>query len=393
MSVERRVNPSGKTVWRVRWREGGRAHSRVFPTLYEAEGFQVDNRRRMRQGVHGPVDASDETLKSWLEEWWSLKSSSWASTTKRNRGIVIDLWILPSLGTKRLKDLGTFEIESWHGAIQARGRKDLGSGALLTASPQTANKALEILSTALSHAVKARRLPSNPCRDVTRASVQRSLRRAMPLGDVERIRCELPTERDRIVWTLMAYAGLRPEEALALTWADVEPDCIFVERAYVEGELKGTKTAQGRAVNLLAPLAEEISAFRETSDTKGLVCPAPQGGYLDLRNWRSRIFRPAWQRAGLEQARPYDGRHVFASLLIHAGESSIYVASQMGHRSPTTTNDHYAHEFARRDLRMPRDPSDAIRLAREEARQAASGEGGVSITCPSQQQPNLRLVA
>ncbi|MBM3664307.1 MAG: hypothetical protein FJW92_00700 [Actinobacteria bacterium] len=169
-------------------------------------------------------------------------------------------------------------------------------------------------------------------------------------------------------------------------------DCIFVERAYVEGKLNGTKTAQGRAVNLLVPRAEELWAFRKGSDTTGLVCPAPQGGYLDLRNWRSRVFRPAWRRAGVEQARPYDGRHVFASLLIHSGESSIYVASQM-HRSPTTTNDHYAHEFARRDLRMPRDRSEAIRLARNEALQAASVEGDVSITCPSPDQPNLRLVA
>lgn len=64
MSVERRVNPSGKAVWRVRWREGGRAHSRVFPSQHEAEAFQVDNRRRMRQGVHGPVEASGETLES-----------------------------------------------------------------------------------------------------------------------------------------------------------------------------------------------------------------------------------------------------------------------------------------------------------------------------------------
>jgi len=153
-------------------------------------------------------------------------------------------------------------------------------------------------------------------------------------------------------------------------------DCIFVERAYVEGKLNGTKTAQGRAVNLLVPRAEELWAFRKGSDTTGLVCPAPQGGYLDLRNWRSRVFRPAWRRAGVEQARPYDGRHVFASLLIRSGEPSIY-----------------AHEFARRDLRMPRDRSGAIRLARNEAPQAASVEGDVSMTCPSPEQPNLRLVA
>ena len=45
------------------------------------------------------------------------------------------------------------------------------------------------------------------------------------------------------------------------------------------------------------------------------------------------------------RATPYDGRHTFASLLIHEGRALPYVTAAMGHASPTTTLPHYAHVF------------------------------------------------
>ena len=40
-----------------------------------------------------------------------------------------------------------------------------------------------------------------------------------------------------------------------------------------------------------------------------------------------------------------DGRHTYASLLIHEGRSLPYVTAALGHASPTTTLNHYAHVF------------------------------------------------
>ena len=122
------------------------------------------------------------------------------------------------------------------------------------------------------------------------------------------------------------------------------------------------------------------------------MCPTPPGGHLEPRNWRSRAFARARKQAAfveddIKPARPYDSRHVFASLLIHAGESASYVAGHMGHLSPTTTNDHYAHEFARRALNLPRDPTEAIRAVRQIVLNKALPAGFVLITCPSGPQP------
>ena len=50
----------------------------------------------------------------------------------------------------------------------------------------------------------------------------------------------------------------------------------------------------------------------------------------DLRNWRRRVFKPAATAAGLPDARPYDLRHSFVSLLIAEGTHVIEVASKPG---------------------------------------------------------------
>ena len=60
------------------------------------------------------------------------------------------------------------------------------------------------------------------------------------------------------------------------------------------------------------------------------------------RNWRSRAFKPAAEKAGLKGIRPYDLRHSFCSLLIKEGQSVVEVAAQAGH-APSMTLDIYGH--------------------------------------------------
>lgn len=59
---------------------------------------------------------------------------------------------------------------------------------------------------------------------------------------VERLRRELPTDLDKALVSVLAYAGLRPGEALALTCGHVRERTILVEQSVSYGELKSTKT-------------------------------------------------------------------------------------------------------------------------------------------------------
>ena len=158
----------------------------------------------------------------------------------------------------------------------------------------------------------------------------------------------------------LCYAGLRPGEALALRWEDVRGGLLIVDRSYSYGELKDTKTHQRRTVDLVAPLADDLELFRPARpEPEALVVTNRSAGYVDLHNWRQRVWKEAFPASS-----PYDGRHTYASLLIHEGRSLPYVTAALGHSSAKTTLDHYAHVYAEARLQTAVKMADAIAEAR-----------------------------
>jgi integrase len=119
-----------------------------------------------------------------------------------------------------------------------------------------------------------------------RRPARRRTRAVRPLAPsaVERLRAHLLAERDLRSATLvsvLAYAGLRPGEALGLTWDHVRERTILVERSVSLGEVKETKTGRLRSVRLLAPLASDLTEWRLASGRPtddALVFPAAAGG-------------------------------------------------------------------------------------------------------------------
>jgi hypothetical protein len=105
------------------------------------------------------------------------------------------------------------------------------------------------------------------------------------------------------------------------------------------------------------------------------VFPAHDGhswSHDDWGNWRNRVYRPTAKRVGLEQARPYDLRHSFCSLLIHEGATVVEIARQLGH-SPTMTLNTYGHVLD--------ELQGTERLSAEEQIRRARAEH-VSVLCP-----------
>jgi integrase len=192
---------------------------------------------------------------------------------------------------------------------------------------------------------------------------------------------------------VLAYAGLRPQEALALPWHNVRDRTVLIDRAQSDEGPKSTKTGRTRSVRLLAPLAIDLAAWRLASKRSGadeLVFPTTTGGLWrdhDWRNWRRRVFDPLAAEVGAPGMRPYDLRHAFCSLLIAEGLSVVEVARQAGH-APTMTLDTYAHVMADHDGADRRTAEASIRAAREAE---VSGKCPPEAPTPSQpgQKPSI----
>jgi len=250
VSIQRATNRDGSTRYVVRWREEGRQRGRRFDRLADARAFEAEKRREQQLGAHAPKEPSAETLKEWLAHWFAIDGVRWEKNTRLDRAWVVDKWIAPYLGDVRLRDLGRARIIEWRAAMLADG-----------ASPYRTNKALGTLSAALGSAVDNERLPANPCVGIKRMPHQRSRPRALSSIQVELIRAELPLWRDRTLVSLMAYAGLRPEEALALRWRDVREHTLSIEATYTAGELKPrTKTRRARSVPIIESLRADLDA-------------------------------------------------------------------------------------------------------------------------------------
>ena len=160
---------------------------------------------------------------------------------------------------------------------------------------------------------------------------------------------------------------------------------LIVDRSVSDGVIRQTKTNRRRTVEVVEPLAEDLDLHRpKVADPDALLCPGERGQVVDLDNWRRRVWVPACQQARVEAA-PYDGRHTFASLLIHEGRSLPYVTAAMGHTTATTTLNHYAHSFDEARLGTAVPMVDAITAARAELERS-----GVWPECVSRPVRTLR---
>ena len=215
---------------------------------------------------------------------------------------------------------------------------------------ETTRRTLVMLQGMLERAVEWGRIPRNPARYVRkpRQGRRRAVEAWSPLA-VEKLRkCLLDQgqRRDATLVALLAYAGLRPEEALALRWGDVRERTIVVDKAVALGEEKATKSRRMRSVRLLPPLAADLAEWRLASGRppdSSLVFRTREGSVwseFDWRNWRRRRFRTTATAVGLA-GRPYDLRHSFASLLFAEQTNPAEVAEQLGH-SPQVL-DTYLH--------------------------------------------------
>jgi len=162
-------------------------------------------------------------------------------------------------------------------------------------------------------------------------------------------------DRLHALWAVMLGVGLRPGEAMGLTWPCVDlgsdPGVLHVRhylRRGSEGVFLGAPktTYSARSLDMPAFVSNALRAHSEGSETR------PEGPWRDLvfatgagtphghRNLR-RALRGLCEQAGLPVLTLYDLRRTAGSLLVDAGVHLECVADLLGHASVATTRRHY----------------------------------------------------
>jgi integrase len=299
--------------------------------------------------------------------WWSDHvEPNLAKSTTLSYAYVLDGHLMPLLGDVPIREIDPARVIQLQRELRAR-----EVGAAMT------HRVMMVLSGVMRHAVVRGRIDRNPVTPVKVAQPrrQRAIRPLAP-ATVEQLRRVFLDRADLWSATLisvMAYAGLRPGEALALQWDHINQRTILVEQSTTRDSPEApTKTHRIRTVRLLAPLAADLAEWRSQHSSSSPLAVFARAGAAPptttgYRNWRRRRFDAACDEAGIGRIRPYDLRHSFASLLIQAGYSPVELAAELGH-SPTLTLNTYAHVFSEFTRGKRIDPVREIHAARRPAR-------------------------
>jgi len=176
---------------------------------------------------------------------------------------VWDEWIGPRLGATLIKDISPAELARFRADIERDG-----------ARPPTVLRVLAVLGSAMTEAVRQGQIVRSPPRAVSRPRQRRHRAVRPPTPErVKIIRAALDSDVDQALVTLLAYVGLRPQEALAAVWGDITGGKLVMDAA---------KTGRTRVVPLLLIVRTELAALQLRQGRPGPAAPiiaTPAGTY------------------------------------------------------------------------------------------------------------------
>jgi integrase len=260
--------------------------------------------------------------------------------------------IIPSLGRRKLKDLGTPDVRRFY-----RKKRDEG----------LSNRSLEYIHTTLRKALEDARndgiITRKPTDGVRPHKTPQGAAKESEALDPIQVRALLSAasgERWEALYVVVLHTGLRRGEALGLLWEDVhlEEGTLSVRRSLdVDGTLKSPKNAASRRTLKLAPRAlaalkahkvhqnEERLRGGEVWEDHNLVFPNTIGRPMNAGNFYRRDFQPLLERAGLasEGFTFHSLRHTFATTLAAKGVHPSTAQKMLGHSDIRMTLAIYTH--------------------------------------------------
>ncbi len=292
------------------------------------------------------IEPARMSLDEYLDHWLTTSVKPRVRTrTHRNYSDTLRLYVRPRIGSRRLGSLKPVDIQAVYSEMQETG---LSSMVRLTHT---------LLKGALTQAVRWQMLARNPAEYVDLPKRKAGAKaRALSQAEAEHFLEATARSKWHVFFHLMVATGLRPSEALALTWRDVDlaKGTLTVKHSlgWIRGEKRfvfnDPKTPSSRRTvplpyGLVKLLSEHMTAQFEQGHTE-LVFSTRAGDPAHQRVIVQEAFKPALVRAGLgKETRLYDLRHTHATLLLLAGVHPKVVSERLGHASVAITLDVYSH--------------------------------------------------
>jgi integrase len=350
------IIPRGENTFVVGFSKGRDRNGKRKYHRETVKGMRKDAQRRLnevlRERDQGTfTEPSKMTLDEYLDQWLAgvarLKASE---RTADGYAALLERYVRKPLGMKRLDRLQALDIQKVYGGMLQKGL-----------SARSVRHAHSVIHNALRQAVKMGMISRNPADFVELPKVPHVERRVLLPEEAQKFIKASETMPHGLVFEFALLSGMRPEEYLALKWADLdfERGTAQVRRALVRHKgswsFEETKTKKSRRTITLPPqLLSKLKAHRLKQhewrlkvgsewQANDLIFCSEWGTPLSIPNLTYRYFRPILKAAKLPQIRLYDLRHSCATLLLIAEENPKVVSERLGHSTIVLTLDTYSH--------------------------------------------------
>ena len=340
------ASSSAATATRVVYRgNDGRQHRQACRTLAEARAFKATVTADKARGEFVTVQSRQvaDYFETWLPAYTGRTARGIREQTKQGYADRMRLHVLPTLGRRRLADLGPRDIKTLAATLRAKGL-----------SENSVRLALAPLRAMLADAFEDEVIRRNPAAGVSVAKArpdhgdgEAPKAKALTDDELRGLLDELP-EQWRLMFELLAVTGLRIGELLGLQWRhlDLGRGRVLVRRRWYRGTFAPPKSKYGRRdVPLTEAMTRRLWQLRKDTraDDDALVFGSAEGTPLNDANLARRVFKPAAKRAGVPWASFHTLRHTCATALFRSGMNAKQVQGWLGHHAASFTLDTYVH--------------------------------------------------
>lgn len=316
---------------------------------------------QLQLAKHGNLATSSVSVEKWMQHWMDdVAPLSIRPKTLAGYKTVVNGYIIPLLGKKRLEKLTAQDVRKLHTVMQAtpkdpalRGQEDLPPNTVMLSSTYTL-LAHNALSAALKVALREGKILANPCDLVDRPRKRLTEQKALDVPQAIRLLQHLATRQDGPLWACYILTGARRGEILGLE-ADRVTDVLDlswqlqritdISKAPADWEyreLGGTlylTRPKSRAGWRIIPLVEPLKSILQ------LQLNGQRDGLVFTRNgrpWDPDRATKEWAAVLKEAELPTDvvlhgSRHTTVDLLYEAGVPEHVISEIVGHSSRAVT--------------------------------------------------------
>ena len=319
----------------------------------EKIAFQKDGCTRFKA-------SSIENYQELTRLWWESYKNTVKPNTQGNVRTLIDNHILPTFGEYKLDKLTTPLIQSIINKLADRANRGEEGAFLHYDMIHALNKRI------LQYGVTMQAIPSNPARDVVLPrNTQKAKRQKLKHFDNQELKkflvyldnldsCKYRYYYDVTLYKFLLATGCRINEALALSWSDIDLDGAIVHITKTLNrnlEINSPKSKSSyRDIDIDQETVSMLKQYklRQTKEAwkigqrESVVFSDFIHEYTSIVKLKKRLLTH-FKRADVPNIGFHGFRHTHASLLLNSGIPYKELQHRLGHSQISMTMDTYSH--------------------------------------------------